>query len=315
MPTPVPISNQYVVSIGEILWDVAGNQRHIGGAPFNFAYHCRMLGAKSALISCVSFDELGTDLIDRARDLKVDMGGIQRCDQFPTGVVTSEADLDGSISYVIPTECAWDHIQFTDEGRGLIECASVIYFGTLAQRSPVSQSAILAALSSAPPTATCFLDLNLRPPCYTREILTSSLQIAHIVKMNEHELSEISEMYNLDQSDDIAAQQLMEKFGIATVVVTRGPDGATAWDRQTSASVCGRDVPVADMVGCGDAFGAAFTVNLIAGASLQQALEAANIVGAYVATQVGATPVYSASDLGAPSFTRLEPATLKGPEH
>ena len=30
---------QYVVGIGEVLWDMLPNGRKIGGAPANFAYH------------------------------------------------------------------------------------------------------------------------------------------------------------------------------------------------------------------------------------------------------------------------------------
>lgn len=297
MPVKVPVYDQFVVSIGEVLWDVARNQRHIGGAPFNFAYHCQTLGAKATLISSVSRDELGDDLIEQAASLNMNTRGIQRFSEYKTGVVTAEMHGDGSVSYIFPDECAWDHIQLTGEGRSIVDSASVIYFGTLAQRSSVSRSAIMEAIARAPAQTTCFLDINLRPPYYSRELLAESLKSAHIVKMNEHELVEVAKLLKLSDKQEPAVRQLMEQFDVFTVVVTRGADGAIAWDMETSASVTGYKVAVADLIGCGDAFAAAFTINLTAGASLQTALEAANVVGAHVATHSGATPSYDPSDL------------------
>lgn len=297
MPGSVPLEDQLVVSIGEVLWDVIGNQRYIGGAPFNFAYHSRSLGARAALISRVSQDDLGADLIHRAESLHVDTRGIQRDPEFPTGLVTAEARSDGTVTYSFPDECAWDHIRFTERDRDIIDFASVICFGTLAQRSPGSRSAIMAAVSNAPSHAVLFLDLNLRAPYYSREIISPCLQAAQIVKLNEEELSLLRRIYQLGTDDETAVLQMMERFDLATVVLTRGCDGASAWSRNESAHSASYNIPVVDTVGCGDAFGAAFTINLVAGRPLKDALDFGNLAGAYVATQPGATPAYSITTL------------------
>ncbi len=297
MPAAIPIHDQFVVSIGEILWDVAGNLRHIGGAPFNFVYHCRTLGARAALISRVSIDELGKDLCNRAAELKVNNRCIEKSAEYPTGVVQAETHLDGSVSYLFPDECAWDHIRFTEEACSLVSFATIIYFGTLAQRSPVSRSAIMTAVASAPPNAICFLDVNLRPPFYSRETLSPSLKAANLVKMNEDELGVLRKMYSLPEDEETAVHQLMDQCQIETVVLTRGAGGSVAWNRHTKATVAGYNIEVADAIGCGDAFSAAFAINFAAGNGLQEALEAANTVGAYVATQSGATSQYNSSIL------------------
>ncbi len=297
MPASVPIRDQFVVSIGEILWDVIGNQRYVGGAPFNFAYHSRALGARSALISRVSNDDLGADLIHRATGLHVDTRGIQRDQQFSTGIVTAEARSDGSVTYIFPDECAWDHIRFSDHERELIDAAHIICFGTLAQRSPGSRSAIMAAVSSAPANAVVFLDLNLRAPYIGQETITPCLNAAEIVKLNEEELSALRRLYNLGSDDETGILQLMERFELQTIVLTRGCDGASAWTPNGSAHTASYNVQVADTVGCGDAFGAAFTLSLVAGKSLKDSLEFGNLAGSYVATQPGATQHYSAETL------------------
>jgi fructokinase len=307
MTAPVPIREQLVVSIGELLWDVIDNQRYVGGAPFNFAYHSRALGTRSALISRVSQDDLGADLIHRAESLHVDTRGIQRDPAYPTGIVTAEMRSDGTVTYVFPEECAWDHIRFGDRERELIDFANVICFGTLAQRSPASRSAIMAAVSSAPTSAMCFLDLNLRAPYFSREIITQCLHTAHTLKLNEEELSILRRIYQLGSDDETAILQLMERFNIETLVLTRGCDGASAWNRKETAHAASYNVNVVDTVGCGDAFGAAFTTKLVAGHSLAEALEYGNIAGAFVASQAGATPDYTTATLE--EFRREVPRT------
>ena len=52
--------NGKIVGIGELLWDVFPDGRYPGGAPFNFAWHARMLGAEAAIIGEVTPDRPGT---------------------------------------------------------------------------------------------------------------------------------------------------------------------------------------------------------------------------------------------------------------
>jgi len=58
-------------------------------------------------------------------------------------------------------------------------------------------------------------------------------------------------------------------------------------------------VKIADTVGAGDAFTAAMTQHFLRGSSLAVMSEAANRVGAWVASQAGGTPVPDEETLGA----------------
>ena len=51
-PTPAT-----VVVLGEVLWDIFGETRRLGGAPLNFAAHARRLGHAVSLISGLGIDE------------------------------------------------------------------------------------------------------------------------------------------------------------------------------------------------------------------------------------------------------------------
>ena len=52
-----------LIVFGEILWDVFGDEKKIGGAPFNFAAHCTKLGMDVDIVSAVGNDELGNRAI------------------------------------------------------------------------------------------------------------------------------------------------------------------------------------------------------------------------------------------------------------
>ena len=297
METPRYTGDIKVVSIGEILWDVIGNQRHAGGAPFNFAYHAVAAGAHGLLVSRVSHDDLGADLVHRAESLGVDISGIQRAGGYATGIVTAEIQPGGEVHYVFPDECAWDHIHFTERERNFLDDANIVAFGTLAQRNPTSRAAIMAALANTPPETITFLDLNLRAPFYNKDIITASLGATNILKLNQNELTILQQELQLVPDNEGAILHLMERYDLDTVVLTRGAEGAIAWNRSQCAEVPGFEVPVADTVGCGDAFAANFAVQLACGSDLYEAMFRANLAGAYVATNPGGTPIYGEPDI------------------
>src|SRR5664279_4029784 len=53
-----------IVSIGEILWDVIGENEYLGGAPLNFAAHSQKLGHEVFPLSGVGADARGRKALD-----------------------------------------------------------------------------------------------------------------------------------------------------------------------------------------------------------------------------------------------------------
>ena len=76
-----------VLAIGEVLWDIFPDEKRLGGAPFNFAAHCRQLGAHSAMVSRVGCDALGDQAVARAQEIGVEHTLVQRDPAHPTGQV------------------------------------------------------------------------------------------------------------------------------------------------------------------------------------------------------------------------------------
>ncbi len=83
----------------------------------------------------------------------------------------------------------------------------------------------------------------------------------------------------------------MADFGLATLVITRGADGAVALDREQGVlTVPGRSVAVVDTVGAGDTFTGGLLAALADGADLATALTWGVGASAIVVGRRGAQP-------------------------
>ncbi|HET7100124.1 MAG TPA: PfkB family carbohydrate kinase, partial [Terriglobia bacterium] len=126
-----------IVSIGEVLWDVIGDQEHLGGAPFNFAAHSRRLGHDVQFVSAVGCDERGDRVLERMAQMDLSTRFVARAQGFPTGIASVTLDAAGQPSFCIERPAAYDFPELTP--ADLEEIFSPppdwIYFGTLPQMS------------------------------------------------------------------------------------------------------------------------------------------------------------------------------------
>ena len=131
-----------VVLFGEILVDVFPDRRVLGGAPFNVARHLQAFGLHPVLISRTGNDALRDELMAGMSDLGMDTGGVQSDPVHPTGQVLVHMD-EGGHSFEILPEQAYDFIDARSADEiALASRPGLFYFGTLAQRHPVSCRAL-----------------------------------------------------------------------------------------------------------------------------------------------------------------------------
>ncbi|HEX6070666.1 MAG TPA: PfkB family carbohydrate kinase [Longimicrobiaceae bacterium] len=276
-----------MLCIGELLWDSLPAGLFPGGAPFNVAGHLHALGVPVAVISRVGRDRLGTEAIARLSHLGIDPNLVQVDDTLPTGFVSVVVAEGGIPSYEIEQPAAWDGIELAAGVRERAAEARAIVFGSLAQRSRGSRDTIRRLWQA---DALQVFDVNLRPPFEDREIVRESLTAADMVKLNEGELGRLAGWFGLPANPRRAAEALGERFGCATVCVTRGAEGATLLREGRWTEHAGFAVEVRDTVGAGDAFLAALLAGLLSGRDDEALLRAANLLGAYVASRDGAIP-------------------------
>ena len=284
-------SRPTIIGIGELLWDrlPAGDQ--LGGAPANFSYHGSLLGNRTYVLSRVGRDRLGDLALARMRLLAQPVSFVQIDSSRPTGTVAIDVDSQGQPAFRIAEQTAWDYLEYSDDYAALAGRADAVCFGSLAQRSPMSRDTIRRFIQAMPPGALRVFDVNLRPPFISKTVIEESLFLAQIAKLNDAEIVTLARMFGIDENDEVTyAQRMLQRFELELVAVTRGAGGCILVSADEIVERPGYEIEVADTVGAGDAFTAALVHHYLSGSPLEVIGEAANLLGATVASLHGATP-------------------------
>lgn len=282
-----------VVGMGEALWDVLPEGKKIGGAPANFAYHVSQFGLPSTVVSAVGEDALGHEIIENFTSKGLNQ--LIPTVPYPTGTVQVEIDPAGVPQYDIKENVAWDNIPWTTQLEDLARRTRAVCFGSLAQRNIVSRQTIgrfLDTMAAAGDDRLIVFDINLRQSFYTKEILCESTKRCNILKINDEELVTVSRMFGypgIDLQDKCWI--LLGKYNLKMLILTCGINGSYVF---TPGCVSFQPTPVvevADTVGAGDSFTAAFIACILRGMSVAEAHARAVRTSAFVCTRPGAMPI------------------------
>lgn len=277
-----------IIGLGEILWDMLPTGKQLGGAPANFAYHVCRLGGNGWAVSAISDDELGREIKNTLSTKKLNT--ILEEVNEPTGTVQVTLDAAGVPTYDITEGVAWDHIPFTERIGNLAKETSAVCFGTLAQRSPESRATIHKFIESMPAGSLKVYDINLRQKYYDEKIISDSLRLADILKINDEELEIVSRMLCLSGTSEERCRAISREFNLKFVILTMGGDGSKViLEDSVHLSTPGK-INIVDTVGAGDSFTAAFMLAYLRGESIEKAHTLATEVSSYVCTKAGAMP-------------------------
>ena len=280
-----------VLGIGELLWDISPEGKHLGGAPGNFAYHVQQQGISAAPVSAVGDDDLGRELLETLRGRDVSTDFIATLENKPTSTVDVELD-DGKPTYTIHENVAWDAIPKSDALLVAAREADAICYGTLAQRAPTSRATIQATLKAVKPTCMTVFDVNLRQSFYNADVVRAGLEHATAFKLSDEEVPEVAKLLELPAGDDAFAKALFDAFHRLTLlIVTRGGDGSTVTRRDGESSTLPVERgTVVSTVGAGDSFTAGLVASLLKGRPLREAHERATKLASHVVASPGAMP-------------------------
>lgn len=281
-----------------MLWDLFPTRKQLGGAPANFAYITNLFGNIGIPASRVGRDSLGTESLQQLSRLGLTSEFVQQDSHHATGTVLVEIGDGGQPRFEISEPAAWDFLEWTPAWQELAGRTDAVCFGSLAQRAPQSRNTILNFLRATRPGAVRVFDVNLRQHFYSRDVLQQSMQLANVAKLNHEELPRIMQLFELEhRNDEDSARVLLLLHSLKMVCVTRGAEGSILMSPYASSKHPGFRVRVVDTVGAGDAFTAALLRGYLAGAPLEEINDTANRIGAWVASQAGATPALNAASL------------------
>ncbi|MBD0401992.1 carbohydrate kinase [Flammeovirga sp. EKP202] len=279
-----------VIGIGEILWDILKEGKQLGGAPANFVYHCAQQGAEAYVISAIGKDKLGKQIEDVLQQKKV--SSFLNHLKLPTGTVTVSLSKDGEPSYTIHENVAWDAVQLTNEAKAKLKEADAICFGSLAQRTDQSKSAIEETLSLVPENCLKIFDINLRQHYFSKALIEKCLLEADILKINEDEITVLIDMFQIEGRTVVRLKALIAFFNLKMIVLTMGKEGSYLVTADEDSYFKTPKVDVADTIGAGDAFTATMVMGLLNGKPLKELHQEAVEIAAFVCTHKGAMPDY-----------------------
>lgn len=277
-----------VVGLGEILWDVFPERKVLGGAPANFAYHASQFGFNGYAVSAIGDDLLGKEILTSLEEKGLNYL-LEKTD-YPTGTVQVTLNKAGVPQYEICENVAWDNIPFTPRTENLAKNTQTVCFGSLAQRNSVSRETIRKFINAMPEDSLKIFDINLRLNFYSKEIIHESLEMSNMMKINDEEVIKVANLYGWKGDEQEICGRLLEDYKLDILVLTKGTDGSFVFTpRQTSYQPTPK-VHVADTVGAGDSFTAAFVAAYLHGERIEDAHQLAVEVSAYVCLQHGAMP-------------------------
>jgi fructokinase len=297
-----------LAGIGEILMDkFSDGMATLGGAPFNLTFHLHQVLAalgqgEAVFVSAVGDDTWGKDIRKQAEEAGVVMTYLTTDTLHPTGAALVFANA-GEAGFAILPDVAWDYLRWSPEIEALAIRTQAVAFGSLAQRTQLSRETIQRFVSQV--DGPRLYDVNLRRNTtngisgYSAEIVSASLELATIVKMNDAELEEVAQMLGFsseERTPEARTWDLMEQFlhqyELSAITVTRGRQGALLLGGQHRLQLADSTLPPEKVhpVGAGDSFAAGLLFGMVSQWSMEHALELAELLANWVVTYVTATP-------------------------
>ena len=279
-----------VLSFGEIVWDIYPSEKHIGGAPLNFSAHFAKLGGEAYMLSAVGEDDLGNSALSFLKEHGIHTDHVSVSQRKETGKCLVTLDGQGIPNYNLLRDVAYDEIPMPDLHGADFDA---FYFGSLALRSERNRETVSKILKENS-FREVFVDINIRPPFVSADVIRFAAKNATILKISEEELPTVMALlFELKQDTTGSAKTIAEVFNnIKIILITKGENGSFAYDcKDNKITDCEADkVKVVSTVGAGDSFSAAFLYGFLLGKRIEDCLKSAAKISAFVCSKAEAIP-------------------------
>ena len=247
---------------------------HHGGKGANQAVAAARAGARVTMIGAVGSDDHGEGALGSLHAEGIDVTHVRRVDREPTGVALIVVGPRGE-NQITVAPGANATLQLSDDDRRAIGDADV-----LLTNHEIPADTVLDGLRTASDAGTIAI-LN---PAPARALSVDVLALGPILTPNEHEL-----VVAIGNDETDAALDELATRHAGPIVVTQGPAGALLADGDRRERFPGYPAASAvDTTGAGDTFCGVLAAWLAAGATLDEAIYAANAAGSLSVTAAGA---------------------------
>lgn len=278
-----PDLNTTPLIFGEVLFDCFPDRREVlGGAPFNVAWNLQAFGMQPLFVSRIGDDPWGQLILKRMKEWSMDTSYMQVDPAYSTGQVQVKL-TNGEPHFAILPHQAYDYI--SSPLRKIKDRVSFLYHGTLSLRNDVNRCTLTRLKRDY--ACPVFVDVNLRKPWWSTKTVLPLLEDATWLKLNEDELDALLPS---EDSLEYRCRDVLERYSLKAVFVTRGAQGAVAFtgDNHFSSIELQENITIVDTVGAGDAFSSVLLLGLMNDWPLNTVLKRARNFASAVVGQQGA---------------------------
>lgn len=253
-----------------------------GGKGSNQAVGVARQGAKTSFVGAVGKDVFGDFLVQGIESNGIDATWVKRDAAHATGCAFIMVYPNGNNTIIVDLG-ANSSLTPADVERAE---EAIVRADALCTVFEIPMEVVEASLRIARKNGKLTV-LDAGPP---RHCPPEILKLADIVSPNESELEELTgEKVTGRASAREAAEKLLDQ-GANDVVLKLGSDGSMLVTRNGSRHFPACKIRAVDPTAAGDSFTAALTVQLAAGANIEDAIQYANYAGALAAVKLGAQP-------------------------
>lgn len=252
-----------------------------GGKGANQACAIGLLGGEVSMLGCVGMDNFGDSLLVNLERAGVDITGIKRVPDAPTGTAIIYVDREGRNSIVVVQGanrcCDVDYLKEHDDA--IQDCDILVL------QMEIDPEAVYHAIRRGRELGRTII-LNPAPaPDFLTDAVLADLDY---ITPNETELISLIGCGSVEMADIADSARALLRRGPGHVLLTLGVRGAMLVS-SGGERLCGApEVKAVDTTAAGDCFNGAFAVGLSKGMEEMEAVKFANMAAAISVTRMGA---------------------------
>ncbi|QDC10530.1 carbohydrate kinase [Oceanicola sp. D3] len=231
-----------------------------GGSVFNTAIALGRLGAEAGLVSGVSTDMFGAQLVEGLTASKVTPDLLMRSDR-PTTLAFVRL-TNGQAEYAFFDEGSAGRMIRVKDLPTLPRTAKAVFFGGISLAVKPCCDTYFSLMKRHSKSKLIMMDVNVRPDFIPDEAeyrARTEAMLAHtdILKLSDEDLA-----WMFGDADPSAHAEALLAKGPKMICVTEGAKGVTAYTASGAHTVLAERVEVVDTVGAGDTFNAGLLAGL-----------------------------------------------------